>query len=302
MAGAEPTRPDRPGTVAAWVDRAVARLVASGFPADQARGDAAVLGRAALGWDSARWIVGLTDPIAPESSATLDAMIARRVGREPVAYILGEREFFGRPFAVSPDVLIPRPETEWLVEAALSAIDERSSAGRPPAVLDVGTGSGCIAVTIALERPAVLVTGTDVSAAALSAAAANARRHGVGDRVTWRHAPLAGGAAGTVDVLVSNPPYVAEADRGSLPPDVRDFEPATALFGGPDGLGVLRALVPAAALALRPGGWLLVEIGAGQADIVRRLLTGTSLAWIEARPDLAGIPRVVIARRTGASI
>lgn len=302
MAGATPNGGDRPGTVAAWVDRAVARLVASGFAAGEARRDAAAIGRAALGWDGARWIVGLADSIAPECSTRLDAMIARRARREPVAYILGEREFFGRPFEVSPDVLIPRPETELLVESALAAIDERTSESRAPAVLDVGAGSGCIAVTIALERPGVLVTGTDVSAEALSVATANARRHGIDGRVTWRHASLTGGAAGTIDVLVSNPPYVAEADRASLPADVREFEPATAVFGGPDGLDVLRALVPAAALALRPGGWLLAEIGAGQAEAVRGLLAGTSLAWIETRPDLAGIPRVVIARQPEASI
>jgi release factor glutamine methyltransferase len=289
-------------TLASCVGDAVAVLEAAGFPSEDARRDVAVLGRALLGWDSARWLVAQTRPVPSDFPARLHSLVRRRAGREPVAYIVGEREFFGRPFVVGPGVLVPRPETEWLIEAACAAIAERSTTPGHPMVVDVGTGSGCVAITLALERPSVDITATDISSVALDIAARNARRHGVLDRVRLRAASLTGVVDATFDVVVSNPPYVAEHDRDTLAPDVREFEPPEALFGGADGLDVIRHLIPDAARALRPDGWLLLEIGAGQAAAVRALAEGAGLHWLGARPDLAGVARVAIARKTTASV
>ena len=170
---------------------------------------------------------------------------------------------------------------------------------RPPLVLDVGTGSGCIAITIALEQPSVRVVATDISEAALAVAMDNARALDTADRVTFRHGPLLAGWTEPVDVIVSNPPYVAVTDRGALPDDVVRYEPATALFGGEDGLDVVRALIPASAAALVPGGWLVMEIGLGQADAVQRLIRFVpGLDLVRLRADLQRILRVVVARRS----
>jgi release factor glutamine methyltransferase len=161
--------------------------------------------------------------------------------------------------------------------------------------MDVGTGSGCLAVTVALEDGNVEAIATDVSAAALEVARENARRLGVRDRITFRHAPLTADLECGADLIVSNPPYVGEDERLSLPPDVRDWEPAGALFAGADGLDVIRVLLPAAARALRPGGWLVLEIGSGQEDAVRDLLGASGLRWQRTSRDLSGHPRVVTA-------
>lgn len=277
-------------TLASIAATAAARLVSAGFPAETATFEAALLARHVLGWDEAQWIANRRDR-APDSGfdTALAALVARRAAREPVAYLTGTREFYGRPFAVTPDVLIPRPETELLVQEALAVLPRDRSAR----VLDVGTGSGCIAITIALERPDVDVVATDRSPAALEVARRNA--HALGARVTFVEADLCGDARG-VDVVVSNPPYVAARERETLDADVRDYEPPLALFGGEDGLDVLRRLIPAAAGALNPGGWLLLEIGAGQADLVRRLVTSSTLVWDAERRDWQDIARVVRAR------
>ncbi len=291
-------------TCSACAREAAAVLEAAGVAPNDSRRDAAVLCRAILGWDTARWLAH-RDGLAPASlAAALAPLIARRAGGEPLAYLLGEREFYGRPFTVNPDVLIPRPETELLVEVAIDLLARREPAARPPRVIDVGTGSGCVAATLALERPEAHVMATDVSPAALEVARANAVRHGVADRLTLVHAALTGeGVLDTpVDLVVSNPPYVAERDRDGLPTGVRDFEPAVALFGGPDGLAVIRALLPAAARALGPGGRVAIEVGAGQACTVEALLPAAGLAWVETRPDLAGIARVLVAARPPGSV
>ena len=229
-------------------------------------------------------------------------MIARRARAEPIAYLTGEREFFGRAFRVTPDVLIPRPETELVVEEALACLHARRpdpERSRPPVVVDVGTGSGCIAITLALEYPSARVVATDISEAALAVAMDNARALDTADRVTFRHGPLLAGWNEPVDVIVSNPPYVAVTDRGALPDDVVRYEPATALFGGEDGLDVMRALIPAAAAALVPGGWLIMEMGLGQADEVQRLIReAPDLDLVRLTSDLQRILRVVVARRS----
>jgi len=178
-------------------------------------------------------------------------------------------------------------------------IPRLSANPRPPLVLDVGTGSGCIAITIALEQPRVRVVATDISEAALAVAMDNARRLDTADRVTFRHGPLLAGWNEPAELIVSNPPYVAGADRGALPDDVVRYEPATSLFGGEDGLDVIRALIPAAATALVPGGWLVMEMGLGQADEVQRLIRDApGLDVVRLRADLQRILRVVVARRS----
>jgi release factor glutamine methyltransferase len=270
----------------------------AGFSLDEARRDAGVLGRGLLGWDAARWIARLNDDAPASFLARLKDAATRRAEREPVAYLVGTREFFGRPFIVSNAVLIPRPETELVVIEALECLRGRpNDQARSPVIVDVGTGSGCLAVTIALEWPAADVTATDISTAALDVARRNAAALDVSRRVTFQCAALIGDMTDAADLVVSNPPYVAERDRASLAPDVRDYEPSTALFGGDDGLDVIRALLPDARRALRAGGALVMEIGAGQSDAVRNLVEAAGLTWTGVREDLAGIPRVVLAVR-----
>lgn len=274
------------------LDEAARVLAEAGFPADEARRDASVLARHALGWTMTEWAARLRDTAPEDLLPRLLELARRRATREPVAYITGVREFFGRDFLVTPDVLIPRPETEGLVEEALSG-------DAPSAVVDVGTGSGCLAVTLALAWPAARVVATDVSAAALAVARRNADRLGAG-RVEFVETSLVPAGLAGIDLIVSNPPYIAAGDRLSLPEDVRGFEPATALFAGVDGLDVIRPLVRAAALVLRPGGRLILEIGAGQAAPVSDLVRHAGLELVRLRPDLQGIPRIVVARRPAA--
>jgi release factor glutamine methyltransferase len=209
-----------------------------------------------------------------------------RLQGKPAQYITGRQEFYGREFRVTPDVLIPRPETEHLVEIALRV------AGGGCRLLDIGTGSGAVAVTLALETGAE-VWATDISAAAVAVAASNARR--LGAHVRFVVCDLAEAiAAGSMDLLVSNPPYVPLAQRHSLQREVRDWEPPVALFAGETGLDIYARIVASAPRILKPGGWLAMELGFGQLDAVRALLAG----WADVRvePDLAGIPRVIAAR------
>jgi release factor glutamine methyltransferase len=275
-------------------------LAAAGFASDDSRQDAALLARWTLGWSQAEWLARHRETPADTVADTYHSAIRRRANREPIAYITGTREFYGRSFRVTPDVLIPRPETELVVEEALALLAAFTPAPGPaaPRVADVGAGSGCLAVTIALERPNAHVLAIDISETALRIAYENARALGAGSRIEfWRGAFLPRGVP-PLDLVVANPPYVAERDREQLPIDVRGFEPAQALFGGPDGLRVIRALVPEAATALRPGGWLVMEIGAGQGDEVSALIQETgAFALHHIRRDLQDIPRVVVARR-----
>jgi release factor glutamine methyltransferase len=281
-------------TLAEQVDAGVRVLRGAGFADDDARRDAGVLARFALGWDGATWLTRLGEAAPDDFVAAFPPLIARRAAREPVAYITGQREFYGRSFLVTPDVLIPRPETELLVDTALEHLRTRRPA---PSLVDVGTGSGCLAITLALECPAARVIATDVSAAALGVARRNAARLGVAGRIDFRLGALLGDLDEPVDLVVSNPPYVAAGDRASLAADVREFEPHVALFGGADGLAIVRDLVPLAARALAPGAWLILEIGAGQADAVGAIVRDAGLQAIGVRPDLQGIPRVLVAAR-----
>jgi release factor glutamine methyltransferase len=247
------------------------------------------------------WVLAHPELVLTEDQQMkLNNTLTRLEKGEPFPYVLGQWEFFGMDFDISPDVLIPRPETELVVEEALALLAGLTPTPGPaaPRVADVGAGSGCLAVTIALERPNAHVLAIDISEAALRIAYENARALGAGSRIEfWRGAFLPRGVP-PLDLVVANPPYVAERDRDQLPIEVRGFEPAQALFGGPDGLRVIRALVPEAAAALRPSGWLVMEIGAGQAEDVSALLQETGdFALHHIRRDLQDIPRVVVARR-----
>lgn len=252
----------------------------------EARLEARVL--AAFSWDvSPTWLIAHdTDPLNDTHVAAFESLLTRRLEGVPIAYLTGTREFYGRPFRVTPDVLIPRPDTELLVELALA----RMPPDRAMDVLDLGTGSGCIAITLALERPLAHVTAVDRSAAALAIAERNAdilNAHVEFLTSDW-FATLAGRR---FDLIVGNPPYIAAADPHLTRGDVR-FEPLTALAAGRDGLADLRQLTAAARNHLRPGGILLLEHGYDQADTLRALLRESGIPRPQSWPDLAGIPRV----------
>jgi release factor glutamine methyltransferase len=269
------------------------RFVAAGIPAAEARLDAELLLRDALGgWDRAAWLSRRDDAVLDGIEARFSNLVRRREAREPVAYIRGVQAFYGRDFAVGPGVLIPRPETELLVDAGLAAV-----AGLPaPAVLDIGTGSGCLAITFALECPGATVVATDISAEALTIAAGNATRLGAGAHVTFVHAASTAAESGPFDLVVSNPPYVPEGDREALQPEVRLHEPSTALFAGADGLDVLRAIAADVRRVVRAGGMFAVEIGVGQAVTAAGIVRGAGFDDVRVRDDLQGIARVIVAR------
>lgn len=254
------------------------------------RTDAQVIVAHLLGVDRAYLAAHPMRVLTESEDARVDSMVARRSLGQPVAYLLGLREFHSRDFEVSPDVLIPRPETETLVEAALARMPAPGAA-QAPCVLDLGTGSGAIAVTLACEAPRARLTATDSSEAALAMAARNAARHGCRVELlagAW-YAPLAGRR---FDMIVSNPPYVAGGDPHLAQGDLR-FEPAAALTdGSPDGLASLRAIVAGAPGHLNPGGWLLLEHGYDQAGAVAAALSAAGFRDTLTLPDLAGIPRV----------
>jgi release factor glutamine methyltransferase len=240
--------------------------------------------------------------MAPEMERYCAALDERARG-VPAQYITGHQEFWGLDLIVSPAVLIPRPETEHLVETVLElAAAERlgAEAARPLRLVDVGTGSGAIALALAQELPQAKIWAADISPAALEVAQANAARLELAGRVHFVESDLLAAFAApmTFDFIVSNPPYVGEGEADKVQREVKKFEPHVAVFAGPDGLDVIRRLAPQALAALRPAGWLLLEIGYTQEAAVRALL-GTCHRWSELRtvPDLQGIPRVVVARK-----
>lgn len=239
------------------------------------------------------WLLAHPDQIlTPQQGHDYAELIRRRAAREPLAYLTASRWFFGLEFQVTPAVLIPRPETEVLVELALAWLSGRPGAAR---VVDVGAGSGAIAVAIAAHTsPQVHITACDCSAAALAVAQENARRH-CPNRIVFLCGDLLAPLAEPVDLILANLPYVAEAERGDLMPEVRDHEPAAALFGGNDGLAVIERLLSQAPAHLRPGGAVMVEIGARQGEAARLLAARFfSAARIAIHPDLAGLDRVLV--------
>ncbi len=255
---------------------------------DSARLDAELLLAATLDLDRVGLYVNFEQPLNAAELAAFRERVQRRAQREPVQYILGETEFWSLTFNVGPDVLVPRADTEVLVEEALLRIEDSSR------VFDVGTGSGAIAIALAHEKPEILVTALDCSEPALAIARGNIQRHGVADRVTCLIGDLASLPTGPFEMIVSNPPYIPSGDWLKLMPEVRDYEPRLALDGGDDGLEAYRQLAVQSSRVLVPGGWLLVEVGIGQAAAVSALFKSAGLIEIGQRDDYAGIPRVVV--------
>lgn len=280
-------------TLAELARQAADRLRKRFSPEQNAALDAEVLARHVLGWDRARWLADSRTAPPPAFAERFERLVERRMRHEPVAHITGTKEFWGLEFEVTPDVLIPRPETELLVEEALKVFDG-GAALRGPRIADVGTGSGCLAIAFAHARSNLRITATDISEAALAVARRNAERHGVNDRIEFRRAALLDGV-GDIDLVVSNPPYVSAADAGRLMKDVVDYEPHTALFAGSDGLGVIRSLLKDVA-SREPSPPLLFEFGGDEAP-VREAVEAAGLRLVNVLRDLAGIPRVAIVER-----
>jgi release factor glutamine methyltransferase len=260
----------------------------------EARREAMSLLTHVLGCDRLFLFTNRDDALTPEQGERFRALVARRARGEPLQYITGHQEFFGLDFLVTPEVLIPRPETELLVEAALE-VGPREEAF----VCDLGTGSGCIAIALLNERPRWRAVGVDLSSAALEVARRNARRHGVSERLRFVAMDLfsAFAAKAQFDLIVSNPPYVAAADLPALQLEVRAFEPRIALTPGDDPLGLIRRLLVEAPLFLRDEGFLLFEIGFGQEQAVKEAIDGAIWRVLEVRRDLQDIPRTFILRR-----
>jgi release factor glutamine methyltransferase len=270
------------------------RFVTAGISANLATLDAETLARQVLGWDRARFLAERHQKATSVFVLRFEPLVVRREQREPVSYILGTREFWGLAFEVGPDVLIPRPETEFIVEEAIALAGKASC----PLVVDVGTGSGCVAVSIAREIPGARVIATDVSPHALEVARRNAARHNVADRIRFLETSFLDGIDEAPDLIVSNPPYVPSVSQQGLTPEVRDFEPPVAVFSGEDGLDAVRSVVTGAAARLVPGGWLVMEFGCGQDSCVTDLIDSTAgIELVRIRHDLQDIPRTAICRR-----
>lgn len=273
---------------------AAGRLAAAGVPEPVL--DAELLLRHVLGCDRATLMARDRENLSPGDAERFLALVTEREKRRPLQHLVGLQAFYGRDFLVTPDVLIPRPETEVLVEATLQAL----SASEPAVVVDIGTGTGCIGLTLACERPSALIHCVDISHAALEVARANARRLGVEGRARFYQGdlttPLRDLVRG-IDLVVSNPPYVVEAELAGLMPEVRDHEPRAALVPVPDAARLYRRLAAGARRLLRPGGAFLVEIGRGMAEEVTAITNGEGLGVERVIPDLRGIPRVVLAQR-----
>jgi release factor glutamine methyltransferase len=243
--------------------------------------------------------------LTDDEAARYETALAERIRGVPAQYITGHQEFWGMDFIVSPAVLIPRPETEHVIESVLELVKERSvrtigiggqQSPQPLRIVDVGTGSGCIALALAKELPEAEIRATDISPAALEVARANAARHQLERRVQFHPTDLLAGLRPHFDFVVSNPPYVSESEEDQVQLEVRKFEPRAAVFGGPTGVEVIARLIPQAQAVLRPGGWLVIEVSGTTASRVCDLLDG----WdeISTVPDLQSIPRVVRARKS----
>jgi len=267
-----------------------ATLARCGLSPQEAALDAEILARHVLGWDRAQLLTRGRDPSPANFENAFDVVIRRRASREPVAQIVGRKEFWGLEFEVTRDVLVPRPETELIVEEAVSFMREHG----PVLAVDVGTGSGCIAVAVAHECPDVRLLAVDSSAAALAVAERNALANGVADHIVFFESDILSDVDGTAGVIMSNPPYVPEADAVNLQPEVLEFEPHAALFGGDDGLAVMRRLMQQARRHLARGGRLIVEFGFGQESAVRALATEYDWRVVRVREDLQGIPRTAV--------
>ena len=282
------------------------RLMQAGISANNAALDAELLARQVLGWDKAKFLTDRNEAASTMFLLGYEHFVARRMRREPVSYILGTREFWSLDFEVTPDVLIPRHETELIIEeareigatGALGAAGATGEKGARPLFYDIGTGSGVLAVVLAREFPEAKVVATDISARALKVAKRNAVRHGVEDRITFVETSFLDGLDERAELIVSNPPYVPALSKPALTPEVRDYEPGVAVFGGDDGLEGLRRVLEDSAARLVPGGWLIMEFGCGQDDAVVDLVKASpAFSVIKVRGDIQDIPRTLVARR-----
>jgi release factor glutamine methyltransferase len=274
-----------------------ARLIAAGVDNNEAVLDTNLLARHVLGWTRSEMLLRQEDPTPDGFEDPFNALVERRARREPAAYIRGLQEFWDRDFEVTPDVLIPRPESELIVEELLALLPVDAPA-LPRRVADIGTGSGCIAVTVAAERPHVHVVATDISRPALDVARKNAARVGVAPRIEFLECAYLSGTTGMFDFILSNPPYVAESEYEELQPEVREYEPGTALRAGDDGLRDIRQIVDLSAARLKPGGTLFMEIGHQQAAALAALVKDfPSLTLARISHDLQRIPRVAVIER-----
>ncbi|HEY7291147.1 MAG TPA: peptide chain release factor N(5)-glutamine methyltransferase [Vicinamibacterales bacterium] len=281
-------------TIAERVASARLQLLAAGLSAAEADTSARVLAEHLLGWSRERFLADARSAEPAEFASHYAAAVARRAAREPLPYITGTREFWGLSLGVTPDVLIPRPETELIVEAALELFPERNAAFT---MADVCTGSGCVAIAVAVERPHASIVATDISERALGIARLNAGRHDVASRIRLLRTDLLKSVGSEFDLIVANPPYVRAIDRAGLQPEVR-VEPDVALFGGDDGLENIRRLIEQAPACMRPAAHLVFEFGFGQELDVERLISETpALTLLGLRRDLQGIARTAVARR-----
>jgi release factor glutamine methyltransferase len=273
---------------------AIARLTTEQVPSP--RMNAELLLMFTLGCDRAYLHAHPERELTVDEKTRYDAALANRARGVPAQYITGHHELWGVDLIVTPAVLIPRPETEHVIETVLDCVGRAPSPASPLRILDVGTGSGCIALSLAKELPQAEIHATDISAAALEVARANAARHKLESRIQFREADLlAGFENNPFDFIVSNPPYVGESEEDQVQLEVRKFEPRNAVFAGPTGVEAIARLIPQAYSALKPGGWLIMEISGTIAEEVKHLLRD----WNEVRikPDLQSIPRVVQARK-----
>ncbi len=301
------------------LDSAIARLNARDVPSP--RMNAELLLMFMLGCDRAYLFAHPERELTPDEQSRYDGALLERARGVPAQYITGHQEFWGMDLIVSPAVLIPRPETEHVIEAVLEltgrasaeAAEQRQNAAHSSSrgsvkgleqtpeernklrIVDGGTGSGCIALALAKEFPAAEIHATDISATALEVARANAARHQLERQIRFHQTDLLAGLDGQFDFVVSNPPYVGESEEDTVQLEVRKFEPRNAVFGGPKGTEVIARLIPQAHAALRPGGWLVMEISGTISDEVRRLLEGWDAVHI--KPDLQSIPRVAMAKK-----
>ena len=274
-----------------------ARLTGAGVDNNEAVLDTNLLARHVLGWSRAEMLLRQDDPLPTGFEEAFNALIERRARREPAAYIRGKQEFWSREFDVTPEVLIPRPESELIVEELLNLLPVDAPA-LPRRVADIGTGSGCIAVSVAAERPNVHVVATDISRAALDLARRNAEAAGVAARIEFVECAYLSGATGPFDFILANPPYISESEYEELAPEVREYEPQMALLAGEDGLRDIRQIVDVAAARLKPGGTLFMEIGHTQGDRLAALVKAfPSLTLSRISTDLQRIPRVAVIER-----
>jgi release factor glutamine methyltransferase len=279
-------------TIGEALDRAARELRAAGIERPEA--EARILLEAASGRGRGQIIAFPEHELTDEQRAVLDAMVARRVAREPVSRILGKREFWSLSFTVGPATLDPRPDSETLVAAVLARIPDRS---RKLDILDLGTGTGCLLLALLSELPQAQGLGVDASGEAVATAAGNAKALGFGTRADFRLGDWARDISAQFDVIVSNPPYIESTAIDDLAPEVAVYDPRGALDGGPDGLSAYRALLPQAAQRLKPGGLVALEIGAGQGPAVRALATEAGLTDLGGASDLAGIERCLLFTR-----